>query len=91
MKVQSEQHVTLLAQLLDHIFVSIYRWVLLRGRLLPVSVQVAASQIATVVTVDDAVRVEHRDDPKFAHFAEGNSDVICGVCQEIKDAFHHPA
>ena len=56
---------------------------------LPTPIQILATQRASVVSVDDSIWVQDRDDLEDKRVSKGLS--LCRVsCQKIDDSFHHP-
>ncbi len=65
------------------------RWVYFPLRVVPNTVEVDAGQVATSRTVDNAVRVEHRNDLEDEVVSE-NLRIQRRTSQVIKYALHYP-
>ena len=59
-------------------------------RRLPPAVQVAASQAASVVAIDDTIWVQHRHNFEYEILAQQLGLIVIWVCQESETAAHHP-
>lgn len=76
---------------LDQLFAVVNCWLQRLGRELPAAVQVTAGQRTTVVSVNYAVGVEHRDDFEDKIFPQQAGFLIIRIRQKVQNASHHPA
>ena len=80
---------TLLVLFLDHLFGGVDRRVQHLTWMLPPAIQITSGQRAAVITIYDAVRIQHRND--FEHVVLSQLVRLLGVwvCQEFDRPKHH--
>ena len=64
-------------------------WVQRFTWILPSPVEIASCQAASVVSVDDTIRIQHRDDLEDEFVSQLRSSRVAAN-QEVDDSFHHP-
>ena len=90
MEIREDHHFTLLDKIVDHLLCVIDRRVEHFGWRLPSSVQIAASQRAPVVTVDNTVWIQHGEHFKDKVLSENFSLRIVCARQKVNHTLHHP-
>lgn len=90
MEITEHCKLPLLTELSDTLLGIVYCWMQHFAWSFPSSVQVTACQTASIVTIDNAVGVQHRYDFKNEILSQKLSFYRVRVCQEVQDPFHHP-
>ena len=80
MQVAVEHYSPFLMEVFDQLLGVINRWMQFLMRYLPSSVQVATSKGAPVVPINNAVRIQHRDDFENELLSEQLGFIVFRVC-----------
>ena len=90
MQVAEEDQLSLLMHRMYHFLDVVDDWMKHLGWHLPSTVEVAACQRTSIVTIDNSIRIEHRYDLEHEHVTKQLGLRIVGVSEEVEHSFHHP-
>lgn len=90
MKITENSDFSLLTKIGDHLLRVVDCGMQDFGRLFPSSIQITPSQWASIITVDDAIWVQHWHNFENEILPQDFRLHICWICQEVQCALHHP-